>query len=250
MYLFKSFRITRSINTEKLRLINHNQPVALRHAGNTALQSKSYGDEPGAPEVVEVNRETSVRHLKGCSPKKVAQPTAQLKCLYTNTRSMGNKQDELETTMLLESYDIVAITETWWDKSYNWSVAIEGYKLFRRNRQGRRGGGVALYVKEWIESEEISLKLSLGADEEIVESLWVRIKGQASMRDTVVGDYYRSPDQDGEADEAFYSQLKVASQLQALVLMGDFNHPDICWVATQPHMYSPGGSSSVLMITF
>ncbi|KAM6381950.1 uncharacterized protein FN964_003655 [Alca torda] len=39
----------------------------------------------------------------------------------------------------------------------------------------------------------------------------------------------RPPDQDGETDEAFYRQLKVASQSQALVLMGDFNHPDICW---------------------
>ncbi|PKU46621.1 rna-directed dna polymerase from mobile element jockey- hypothetical protein [Limosa lapponica baueri] len=62
-----------------------------------------------------------------------------------------------------------------------------------------------------------------------VDSLWVRIKGQAKMRETVVGVYYRPPDQDGEADEAFYSQLKVASQSQALVLMGDFNHSDICW---------------------
>lgn len=28
---------------------------------------------------------------------------------------------------------------------------------------------------------------------------------------------------------AFYRQLEVAPQLQALVHMGDFNHPDICW---------------------
>ncbi|PKU40959.1 hypothetical protein llap_8745 [Limosa lapponica baueri] len=117
---------------------------------------------------------------------------------------MGNKQ-ELEAIMLLKRYDIVAITETWWDESYNWSVGIEGYKLFRRDRRGRRGGGVALYVKEWIECEEISPKPSLGSDEEIVESLWVRIKGRANMRDTVVGVYYRPPDQDGEGDEAFYN---------------------------------------------
>ncbi|PKU33327.1 rna-directed dna polymerase from mobile element jockey- hypothetical protein [Limosa lapponica baueri] len=56
---------------------------------------------------------------------------------------MGNKQEELDATMLLESYDIVAITETWWDESYDWSVAIDGYKLFRRDRQGTRGGGEA-----------------------------------------------------------------------------------------------------------
>ncbi|GAB0208952.1 hypothetical protein GRJ2_003360900 [Grus japonensis] len=55
------------------------------------------------------------------------------------------------------------------------------------------------------------------------------MKGQANMGDTVVGVYYRPPDQEEEVDEAFYRQLEVASQSQALVLMGDFNHPDICW---------------------
>ncbi|PKU27523.1 nipped-b-like protein [Limosa lapponica baueri] len=124
------------------------QPGSLSQADDTALHSKPYGEEPAAPEEVEVNSETPVRHLKGCSLKKAAQPAAQLKCLYTNARSMGNKQEELEAIMLLERYDIVAITETWWDESYNWSVGIEGYKLFRRDRRGRRHGGVALYVKE------------------------------------------------------------------------------------------------------
>jgi len=30
-------------------------------------------------------------------------------------------------------------------------AAIHGYKLFRRDRQERTGGGVALYIKKWIE---------------------------------------------------------------------------------------------------
>jgi len=41
--------------------------------------------------------------------------------------------------------------------------------------------------------------------------------------------YYRPLNQEEEVDEAFYRQLQAASQLQALVLMGDFNHPDISW---------------------
>jgi len=49
------------------------------------------------------------------------------------------------------------------------------------------------------------------------------------MGDTVVDVYYRPHDQEEEVDEAFYRQLKAASQSQALVLMGDFNHPDISW---------------------
>ena len=38
---------------------------------------------------------------------------AQLKCVYTNARSMGNKQEELEAIVQQASYDLVAITETW-----------------------------------------------------------------------------------------------------------------------------------------
>ena len=40
-----------------------------------------------------------------------------------------------------------------------------------------------------------------------LESLWVRIKGQAHTGDITVGVYYRPPDQEEEADEAFYRQL-------------------------------------------
>ena len=63
-----------------------------------------------------------------------------------------------------------------------------------------------------------------------VESLWVRIKGQASMDDTVVGVYYMPLDQEEEVNEAFYKQLEVASRSQVLVLMGDFSCPHICWI--------------------
>jgi len=69
---------------------------------------------------------------------------AQLKCIYINPQSMGNKQEELEAMVQQDSYDLVAITEAWWDDSHDWSAAVVGYKLFRRDRRGKRGGGVAL----------------------------------------------------------------------------------------------------------
>ncbi|XP_068265463.1 ciliary microtubule associated protein 1A-like [Nyctibius grandis] len=37
------------------------------------------------------------------------------------------------------------------------------------------------------------------------------------------------PDQGDPIDEAFILQLQEASHSQALVLLGDFNHPNICW---------------------
>lgn len=41
------------------------------------------------------------------------------KCLYTNTHSMRNEQDELEALVLSQSHDITGISETWWDKSHD-----------------------------------------------------------------------------------------------------------------------------------
>ena len=57
----------------------------------------------------------------------------------------------------------------------------------------------------------------------------MRIKRQTKMADTNMGVYYRPPDQEKEVDEAFYRQLKVALQSQALFLMEDFSYPVICW---------------------
>ena len=58
---------------------------------------------------------------------------------------------------------------------------MDGYKLFRKDRQGRRGGGVALYVKECIEVTELM------TGEKKVESLWVKIRGRADKADILVG---------------------------------------------------------------
>ncbi|RMC12154.1 hypothetical protein DUI87_11289 [Hirundo rustica rustica] len=85
---------------------------------------------------------------KGGKPESGVKSVAQLECPYTNAYSMSNKQEELEAMVQQQSYDIVAITETWWDESNSWSTAHDGYKLFRRERKGRRGGGVALYIKK------------------------------------------------------------------------------------------------------
>ena len=62
------------------------------------------------------------------------QKEAQLRCLYTNACSMGNKQEELEATVRLESYDIVTIKETEWNDSHSWGTVMDGYQLFKRGR--------------------------------------------------------------------------------------------------------------------
>ena len=68
---------------------------------------------------------------------------------------------------------------------------MEGYRLFKKDRQRRQGEGVTLHVNDQLECAA----LHLGLDEEPTESLWVRIKGRAGPGDRV-GICYRLPDQE------------------------------------------------------
>ncbi|RMC04484.1 hypothetical protein DUI87_18929 [Hirundo rustica rustica] len=98
---------------------------------------------------------------------------AQLRLVCTNARSMGDKQEELEAVVPQQSCDAVAITERWWGDSHSWSTALDGYKLFRRDRKGRR----ALYIREafdtiGIETNDDGVRGNLvTADEEKAEVL-------------------------------------------------------------------------------
>jgi len=85
-----------------------------------------------------------LKGIKGFSSKKVTWLTALLKCHYTNACSMGSRREELEAIMQLAIYDQVLLTETWWNEFCDWRAAIDGYRLFRSDRQGRRCRGIAL----------------------------------------------------------------------------------------------------------
>jgi len=85
-------------------------------------------------------------------------------------------------------------------------VAIDGYRLFRSDRRGRKGGGVTLCIKKWIECEELCLKDS----HKQVENLWVRIRDQGNKANLVAGVYYSPPDQGEPIDEDFLVQRQEA----------------------------------------
>ncbi|RMC06994.1 hypothetical protein DUI87_16447 [Hirundo rustica rustica] len=79
--------------------------------------------------------------------------------------SMRNKKQELKT--LAQRFDIIDISETWWNECCDWSALLDVSRLFRSERQDRRGRGVALYVTE--ELERMELTVGNGT----VESLWI-----------------------------------------------------------------------------
>jgi len=123
--------------------------------------------------------------FKKGSAKKVRWSIDQMKCLYTDAYSIGNKQDELVAAIQPESYYIITDTETWWDQSHDWSTVTNGCKLFRR-----KGEQVVHFVKNRNHCTEVSLKNSTA----LFKSLYVRTKDQASKWNFMVFVYSRPPD--------------------------------------------------------
>lgn len=71
---------------------------------------------------------------------------------------------------------------------------MDGYTVFRRDRHGRRGSGVGLYVRECFNCVE----LNDGIDR--VGCSWVTIRGKTNKADIMVGVCYRPSNQDEEAN--------------------------------------------------
>ena len=82
---------------------------------------------------------------------------------------------------------------------------------------------MALYIKESFDVEE------LGLQNHRDECMWVRIRGKACRCDILLMVYYRLTKEDELMGEAFYKQLTEVARSPALILLGDFNLPDICW---------------------
>ncbi|KAF4798215.1 hypothetical protein TURU_068295 [Turdus rufiventris] len=128
--------------------------------------------------------------------------------MYTNACSMGDKQEEMEDMVQQQNYNVVAIVKTWWDDSH---------------RKWRRGGGVNLYIREAFDAIGIEM------NDDVVECLWIRINGKADKADILLGVCYCPPNQGEEVDNLFHKELDNISGSSAIVLVGDFNLPNICW---------------------
>ena len=77
--------------------------------------------------------------------------------LYTNIRSLLPKIEETRILCSLKKPDVVCITETWLDSSVDSSlIHISGYSLCRNDRKDRRGGGVAVYIRNEIVFDDVS----------------------------------------------------------------------------------------------
>ena len=70
-------------------------------------------------------------------------------CLNARSRSIINKKSELNIMVDDIKPHIIGITESWANNDItDAELGLEGYVMFRKDRIGKRGGGVLLYIKE------------------------------------------------------------------------------------------------------
>jgi hypothetical protein len=147
--------------------------------------------------------------------------------MYSNVQSLLNKIDELRIFVVDQSPDIIALTETWLHSEINDAeVQISGYQFFRNDRpSGRKGGGVAIYVKNAILVTE---NRSQSQDIDASESLCIFVQ-QLNTPKLWIFLLYRPPNQAVDVDDRILREISDCCTNNNVIIIGDFNAPGIDW---------------------
>ena len=152
-----------------------------------------------------------------------------LQCFYTNADSLFNKKRELECRLFANNIDLCAITEvltkqTLTTKMKAKDMSISGYNLFS-NIDSTNHRGVALYLSDKFKASELSHICT----DSSVESVVVEFQLMNNER-VLCAVIYRSPSENNHsALRNFLKDITSKNRHQHILLMGDFNYPEINW---------------------
>lgn len=153
-----------------------------------------------------------LRHQLQCHPR--AFHTA-----HVNAQSLVGNIDHFRTIFSQLNFHALLVSESWLVPSLpNALVDMPGYGIHRNDRTWKRGGGVAVYIRDDLEAS--LLASSDCANPERPEYMFLKVK----LRDNiiVVGVVYKPP------NVAFLSDLEniislIVPEYQHVIIMGDFN---------------------------
>lgn len=139
---------------------------------------------------------------------------------------MLQKLVPLESLLLGIEPDFVALTETWLTNEIkDFEVTTPNYVIIRKDRQ-TRGGGVAILIKKDLSFEILSEVIG-------VEAIFCKLL--FTSRPVFVGCVYRSPPSDKDSLQALHTYMHRHVLGAWLILLGDFNLPDINWRTMKHH---------------
>ena len=124
-----------------------------------------------------------------------------------NASSIINKKNELNIMVDEIKPHIIGITESWAHNDIaDAELGLEGYVMFRKDRMGRRGGGVLLYIKETIPAYEIQLQ----EEADCKEAIWYTlVTGHTTA---TIGVVYRCPNITKQNNEKIHNAISEVSK--------------------------------------
>ena len=141
---------------------------------------------------------------------------AGIKCVCLNARSIINKKNELNIMVDDIKPHIIGITESWAHNGItDAELGLEGYVMFRKDRIGKKGGGVLLYIKENIPAYEVQLSEEADCN----EAIWCKlVTGHTTV---AIGVVYRCPNITKQNNEKIHNAISEVSKGECII-MGDF----------------------------
>ena len=152
---------------------------------------------------------------------------SEIKCVCLNARSIINQKTELNIMVDDIKPHIIGITESWANNDItNAKLGLEGYVMFRKDRIGKRGGGVLLYIKDTIPAYEVQLQEEADCN----EAIWCNlVTGHTTV---IIGVVYRCLNITKQNNEKIHNAINEVSKGDCII-MGDFNHGNIKWDTLQ-----------------
>ena len=145
--------------------------------------------------------------------------------MFFNARSLSNnfKLHELIEISNEKNLHIIGIVETWLHSNIdNGEINIPGFTIYRKDRDGQRGGGIILYIKNNLISRLYDVNIEI-----LCEGIVCEI-GNVNNDGILMAVIYKAPNASEEEVNNMYQIIKNITNKHALI-MGDFNFPNINW---------------------
>lgn len=78
------------------------------------------------------------------------QSTEDFRNLYINARNIWDKQAELEVLIQDQNYDLIGITESWWDNLHDWNNNMKGRRGRGKTREVLSQPGCMYLLEAWL----------------------------------------------------------------------------------------------------
>lgn len=129
------------------------------------------------------------------------------------------KLDELRNIAYISKVDVMCVCESWLKMEIpNDVLEIDGYKIIRCDRKGRIGGGILLYVKNFLNCKVIISSHVI--DNAPTEFIFVEVS--VNHESLLMGFIYNTPNSD--CSQLMIDLLSRSNlQHEHMIIMGDFN---------------------------